>query len=126
MTTWITVCDTCRRQDTGPAAGRETDGKTFARLIEATAERTEGKVRVRRQSCLWSCPRACNVLVQAKGKVSYSLGNFAPEQGNADAVVDYALAHADSESGQVPFRDWPNGVRGHFVSRQFPLPEDMG
>jgi predicted metal-binding protein len=32
-------------------------------------------------------------------------------------VVDYARLHAESPTGQVPFKQWPQGVKGHFVAR---------
>jgi predicted metal-binding protein len=35
----------------------------------------------------------------------------------ARAILDYALHHAASEEGRVPFRDWPQGVKGHFIVR---------
>ncbi len=40
----------------------------------------------------------------------------------AQAIVDYARLHAASDSGQVPYRQWPEGVKGHFVTRHPPLP----
>ena len=69
------------------------------------------------------CERACNIIVQAAGKIGYSLGKFEPEPEAAAAIVAYAALHAASETGQVPFRTWPVGVKGHFVSRHVPLPD---
>ena len=36
----------------------------------------------------------------------------------------YAALHAASDSGTVPYRDWPAAVKGHFVTRHPPLPTD--
>ena len=69
------------------------------------------------------CDRACNITVQAKGKINYSLGTFVATTEDAEAIVEYAAKHAASETGQVPYREWPQGVKGHFVSRHQPLPE---
>lgn len=118
MTTWITICDTCKRTDVGEEG---TDGERLAALIEATAA---GKVQTRRFSCLMGCARACNVVIQGSGKISYTLSEFEPAQGDADAIVDYALLHQDSPTGQVPYRNWPEGVKGHFAARHLPLPDD--
>lgn len=120
MTTWITICDTCKRDDWDDTAGT-TDGQAFAALIESAVEGTD--LRTRRVSCLMGCKRACNIALQAPGKLSYSLGEFSPSPEAAQAVVDYALRHAESESGQVPYREWPEGVKGHFVTRHPPLPD---
>ncbi len=122
MTTWITICDTCKREGWDAASGAPTDGEALAALVEAAAE-DSNDVRTRRVSCTMGCDRACNITVQAAGKINYSLGTFEPTAQDAEAIVDYAAKHAASETGQVPYREWPQGVKGHFVSRHQPLPE---
>jgi predicted metal-binding protein len=127
MTTWITVCDTCKRPGWDAAAGGPTDGERFAALVEAeaaTAALPAAQLRTRRLSCTMGCERACNVVVQARGKLCYSLGLFEPTAEAAAAVVAWAALHAGSDTGQVPYRQWPQGVKGHFVSRHAPLPAD--
>jgi predicted metal-binding protein len=123
MTTWITVCDTCKREGWAETGAPETDGARLAALIEAKAAGDPG-LRVRRTSCLMGCTHGCNVAVQAAGKLCYTLGRFAPEAGAAAAIVDWARLHAASLTGQVPYRQWPEGVKGHFVTRHPPLPLD--
>lgn len=120
--TWITVCDTCRRDRDAPLIAGETDGARLAGLVEAAATATE-RVAVRRHACLMGCSGGCTVAIQARGKIAYTLGDFAPDAAAAEAVVAYACAHAQSGSGQVPYRAWPEGVKGHFVSRHPPLPD---
>ena len=121
MTTWITICDTCKRESWQAGDGALTDGEALAALVEAAS--TDTGIRTRRVSCTMGCERACNVIVQARGKIGYSLGRFDPVEADAQAIVDYAQSHAASETGQVPFREWPQGVKGHFVSRHLPPPE---
>mgnify|MGYP001021787131 CR=1 FL=1 len=41
----------------------------------------------------------------------------------AKAIVGYATLHAASATGQVPYREWPQEIKGHFVTRHPPLPE---
>ena len=120
MTTWITICDTCKREGWEPAEGKPTDGEALAALIEAAVA---APVRTRRVSCTMGCERACNVIVQAAGKIGYSLGRFEPVEGDAQAIAEYAQKHAASETGQVSFREWPQGVKGHFISRHVPVPD---
>ena len=100
-----------------------TDGEKLAALVEAVAGGL-AKLRTRRVSCTMGCERACNVTVQGKHKLNYTLGRFAPTEAAAQAIVDWALLHAESETGQVPYRQWPQGVKGHFVTRHPPLPEE--
>jgi predicted metal-binding protein len=115
--TTIFVCDTCRwsaEDRVGPEG--KTGGELLAERIERLAADRPG-IRVRRQSCLMGCDRFCNTAVSAPGKLTYVLGMFAPTDASAEAVVDYAGLHAESQTGQVPFRQWPQGVKGHFVAR---------
>ncbi|MEL7176438.1 MAG: DUF1636 domain-containing protein [Pseudomonadota bacterium] len=119
MTTWITICDTCKRDGWDQGDMALTDGERLATLIEAEAE---GAVKTRRVSCLMGCARGCNVAIQSEGKLAYTLGDFAPEQEAAEGIVGYAKLHAESATGQVPYREWPQAIKGHFITRHPPLP----
>lgn len=117
MTTTIFVCDTCRfspQHKIGPH-GR-TGGEILAERIEDLAVDAP-ELRVERLSCLMGCERHCNTAITAPGKLTYVLGMFTPTLASAEAVIEYARHHAASETGRVPFRQWPQGVRGHFVAR---------
>ncbi|MDQ7079496.1 MAG: DUF1636 domain-containing protein [Paracoccaceae bacterium] len=116
MKTVITICDTCKRDDWAARGMDKTDGERLATLIEAAAA-DEPLLETRRHSCLMGCERACNVAIQAAGKLTYVLGRFEVDEASASAIVEYARKHAESDSGQVPFRSWPQGVKGHFVAR---------
>lgn len=122
MTTWITICDTCKREGWDPAQGAETDGEIMAALVEQHAQGRQ--VRTRRVSCLMGCSHGCNIAIQAPGKLAYTLGQFTPDGEAALAIVDYAELHASSDTGIVPYRDWPAGVKGHFITRHMPLPTE--
>lgn len=123
MTTWITICDTCKRDDWADSGRQQTDGETLATLIEQSANGAE-QIKTRRQSCLMGCANGCNIAIQAHGKLNYTLGNFTADDTAADAILGYAKLHAESKTGQVPYRTWPQGVKGHFVTRHPPLPSD--
>jgi len=99
------------------------DGEALADLVEAAAAGIPD-IKTRRISCLMGCKNACNVAVQATGKLNYTLGAFEPTAEAAGGIVSYAMAHAGSETGQVPYREWPQAVKGHFVTRHPPLPKD--
>ncbi|SEK90543.1 DUF1636 family protein [Pacificibacter marinus] len=125
MTTWITICDGCKRSDWDARGANQTDGDVLAQAIETCATKTP--VNTRRVSCTMGCERACNVIIQGiddngLSKIGYSLGSFDGTAEDAQAITDFATLHATSPTGQVPFRTWPVGVKGHFVSRHLPLP----
>ncbi|HGG65215.1 MAG TPA: DUF1636 domain-containing protein [Rhodobacteraceae bacterium] len=121
MTTTITICDTCKREGWDETT-HKTDGELLADLVEAAASGTP--VKTRRFSCLMGCDRACNVTIQAKGKLNYTLGQFTPTPEAAEAIVAYAALHAASTLGQVPYREWPQAIKGHFTTRHPPLQTD--
>ena len=114
MTT-IIVCDTCDYSDLERLHEGKTGGEILAEHVERIAADTE--LTVKRQSCLMGCVRHCNVAIQAEGKLTYVLGKFDPDTDSAEAVVEYAQRHSESKSGLVPFKQWPQGVEGHFVAR---------
>jgi predicted metal-binding protein len=122
MTTWITICDTCKREGWDAGDMARTDGERLADLVEPLA--ASRGVRTRRHSCLMGCKHGCNVAVQAAGKLCYTLGDFVPDAETAEGIVEWAALHQDSPTGQVPYRQWPQAVKGHFVTRHPPLPEE--
>lgn len=123
MTTWITICDTCKRPGWEETGAETTDGETLAAMIE-TAANGVPNIRTRRVSCLMGCKSGCNVTIQGGDKLAYTLGDFEPLQDAADGIAAYAALHANSENGQVPYRTWPQAIKGHFVTRHHPLPKD--
>ncbi|MEM8980411.1 MAG: DUF1636 domain-containing protein [Pseudomonadota bacterium] len=130
LTTWVTICDTCKRDQTTPRQDGLTDGEALAIEIESLVKaqrassdtNAEALVKTRRFSCLMGCSGACNVTIQAPGKLCYTLGKFEPSTEAAEGILAYAAAHAESETGQVPYRTWPQAIKGHFVTRHPPLP----
>ncbi|MCW6529140.1 DUF1636 domain-containing protein [Sphingomonas sp. MMSM20] len=108
----VVACNTCRN-----VAG--------AALV-AALRRVQGgdaayaEVAVQEMPCLFACRESCTVHLRAPGKIGYVLGRFDPTDEAARAILDYARAYAASEWGQVPYRDWPEGVKGHFITRTPP------
>lgn len=118
----VVACNTCRAS----ADDREdSDGvRGGARLVEALRavqrEPGYGGVAVQEMACLFACQEFCTVHLRAPGKVGYVLGRFVAGEQSARAILDYALLYAESEMGQVPYRSWPDGVKGHFITRTPP------
>ena len=119
MTT-ITVCTTCRQPHLREDKARTPCGEDLLALVQAAAEGAPG-VSVRGTACLMGCEHGCNLAISDTGKLTYVMGRFAPEAEAAQAVVDYAAKHRESSSGAVPYRQWPQPVKGHFIARVPPL-----
>jgi predicted metal-binding protein len=109
----IVACFTCGSSD------RDSEGRTRGeRLIAALAAQVaRPEVAVSSVRCLWSCSQSCAVHVRAAGKVSYVLARLEPNDETAGALLDWSALYARSTDGAVPFKTWPQALRGHFVCR---------
>jgi len=119
----VVACNTCRYS----ADSRDdADGmRGGARLVSAlravqASDPAYARVAVQEMPCLFACSDFCTIHLRAPGKVGYVLGRFTPDEEAARAILDYAALYAESDIGQVPFRQWPQGVKGHFITRTPP------
>ncbi|SEH14706.1 Predicted metal-binding protein [Sphingopyxis sp. YR583] len=119
----VVVCNTCRhsREAQVDAAGV----RGGARLVEAMRRlKEEGPryagIAVQEMACLFACQDHCTVHLRAPDKVGYVLGRFQGDEESARAILDYAVHYAASEHGRVAYSLWPDGVKGHFVTRTPP------
>lgn len=119
----VVVCATCRlTADTREDAGGQRGGALLAATLRAVQqdEPDLAGVAVQEMPCLFACKRHCTVHIRAPGKVGYVLGDFTPDREAALAILRYARHHADSVEGVVPYALWPDGVKGHFITRTPP------
>lgn len=117
----IVVCSTCRLEEERreDEAGRRGGALLADALRKAAAARSEDLV-IEDMPCLFACKRYCTVHLRAEGKVSYVLGDFEPTESAANAILDYFEHYRVSENGVVPYKHWPEGVKGHFITRSPP------
>ena len=119
----VVACTTCRLTREAREDGDGSRGG--ARLAEAlhrvrASDDRYRDVAVQEMPCLFACTEFCTVHIRAPGKISYVLGRFTPDDEAARAILDYAVHYAESEHGRVPFKQWPQGVKGHFITRSPP------
>jgi predicted metal-binding protein len=119
----VVVCSTCRisaeqREDEHGQRG----GALLADAMRSVqrADPALAQVEVQEMACLFACQRHCAVHVRAPGKIGYVLGGFRPAEDEARAILEYAARHAASAEGVVPYKEWPAGVKGHFITRTPP------
>ncbi|CAN7518916.1 DUF1636 domain-containing protein [Phenylobacterium sp. LjRoot219] len=125
----LVVCSTCRfsaeaREDVDGVRG----GALLAAAVRAAAEgdaRVAG-MAIEAMPCLFNCSQHCSVHVRSPGKIGYVLGRFEPTADAAQALVDYMAEYLQSEEGVVPYRRWPEGVKGHFIVRVPPAGQIVG
>jgi predicted metal-binding protein len=116
----VVVCNTCRIS----AEARETvdgvrGGAVLARELRVLVEGDPrfAALAIEEMPCLFNCAQHCSIHLRAPGKIGYVLGRFEPTAQAAQAILDYAVAYAASDEGVVPYRQWPEGVKGHFIVR---------
>ncbi|OYZ37487.1 MAG: metal-binding protein [Novosphingobium sp. 16-62-11] len=119
----VVVCSTCRhsaeqREDESGRRGGAVLAEAM-RMVQQ-ADPSLQNVEVQEMACLFACQRHCTVHVRAPGKISYILGGFQPAEEDARAILEYAALHAVSAEGVVPYGQWPQGVKGHFITRTPP------
>ncbi|HAF40439.1 MAG TPA: metal-binding protein [Sphingobium sp.] len=119
----VVACNTCRhsrdaREDQDGARGGARLAAALKR-VKASDPRYDG-IAVQEMPCLFACQDFCTVHLRAPDKVGYVLGRFEPGEESARAILDYAVHYAASEHGRVPFSHWPQGVKGHFITRTPP------
>ncbi|MFA7440419.1 MAG: DUF1636 domain-containing protein [Sphingomonadaceae bacterium] len=113
----IVACNTCRRARDTARSGAQL--VAALRAVQASDPRYAA-VTVQEMSCLFACGDACTLHLRAPGKIGYVLGRFTADEDSARAILDYAVHYAASADGEVPFALWPEGVKGHFLTRMPP------
>ena len=119
----LVVCTTCKFSLESKLAP---DGRTggeilLSHLQEALQDAGRADLHVETQACLWNCTRPCSVVMLDSERFSYVTGGNAPTREQAEAVISWFDAHGQSETGEVPFREWPSAMRGHFIARIPPV-----
>lgn len=112
----IIACNSCRRDG---AQGAGAALLVALRRVQLSSPAYEA-VTIEEMPCLFACSAGCTIHLRAPGKIGYVLGHFEPDAEAARAILDYAIAYAASAEGQVPYRAWPEGVKGHFLVRTPP------
>jgi predicted metal-binding protein len=116
----VIACNTCRhsaeaREDGEGVRGGARLTAALKRLANEDADYSA--VDVEEMPCLFACSSFCTVYLRAPGKVGYVLGKFAADDQAARAILEFSRLYAESEHGQVPYKRWPDGVKGHFLVR---------
>lgn len=122
----LVICTTCRfpggeKHD----AGGQTGGQAMVAAVKRVlAGQGREDVAVNEQACLWNCTQGCSVAIRDTDRFSYITGRHPPTDAQADAIVQWYDAHGATDNGEVPFREWPQAMRGHFIARIPPFKKE--
>lgn len=119
----IYVCETCRYSLEEPLDenGRSGGWHLHEALVELARLSPRGEeFEVRTTRCLMACDQHCNVHLRAPRKITYIAGRFVPNAESAAAIMEYFEKYLESNTGQVPYKTWPPGMKGHFIARTPP------
>jgi predicted metal-binding protein len=111
----LIACETCGAKQRN-AAGQSRGEQLFAELQKQQPARAAEHITLSQVRCLWVCKEKCAVHLRSPGRVGYVLA-VEPDEISASALLDYAKLYAQSADGAVPFKQWPDALRGQFVCR---------
>lgn len=119
----IVACSTCRfskdaRDDENGQRGGQLMVKALQK-VRASAP-AYANINIQTMACLFACSDHCTVHLRDENKLGYVLGKFTPDGESAKALLDYMVEYAASEDGRVAYSKWPEGVKGHFITRTPP------
>ena len=119
----LVVCTTCNfSAESKPGPDGRTGGETLIAALQVVLQRQgRGDVVIEPQACLWNCTKPCSVAIQDDVRFSYITGGNTPDEEQAEAILQWFDAHGVTSDGQVPFKQWPQKMRGHFIARIPPL-----
>jgi len=116
----VVVCNSCRHSAAAQVdAGGVRGGARLVAALRAAkaAEPRYAGIAVQEMACLFACQDFCTVHLRAPDKIGYVMGRFGAGDDAARAILDYALHYAASDDGRVAYALWPEGVKGHFITR---------
>ena len=111
----LIACATCGGADRDEHG--QTRGERLRSLLDACAGDADSGVTLSSVRCLWACKRSCAVHLRSPGRAGYVLVELTPTAETARALLDYAALYAESVDGGVPFKQWPQPLKGHFMCR---------
>ncbi len=118
----LVVCTTCKfSAEAKFAADGRTGGEILIDHLQASVNEQKSDVVIAAQACLWNCTRPCSVAFHDDERFSYITGGHEPTREQADAILAWFAHHGATERGEVPFREWPSRMRGHFIARLPPV-----
>lgn len=106
------VCQTCMR-DAPLSEAEPTRGQRLGdRVAELLGDLQSGSpINLIRAPCLSGCLSPCNVALRCSGKYSLRFSRLGPD--DAESVVAFASAYAESSTGEISEADWPERLRGN-------------
>ena len=119
----LVICTTCKFSETAKFApdGRTGGEMLLAEVLGVLARAGRSDVEIEPQVCLWNCTRPCSVVLQDEARFSYVTGSNTPDASQAEALVQWFDLHGQTQDGSVPFKQWPQLMRGHFIARIPPV-----
>jgi len=69
------------------------------------------QINLIRAPCLSGCLSPCNVALRCAGKYSLRFSRLGPD--DAESILAFAAAYAQSATGEIPEQGWPAVLRGN-------------
>jgi predicted metal-binding protein len=111
----LVVCEGCGSKDRD--ARGLTRGQRLIEQLRAAIAQTDAQLTLSTVPCLWVCDEGCSLHLRSPKRVGYVLRDLSANATTAHALVDYATLYAQTEHGAVPYKTWPEALKGHFLCR---------
>jgi predicted metal-binding protein len=118
--TSLVVCSTCRFSE---AAREDASGQCGGAIFEQALTTSladhpcRDRLEIQAIPCLYACRSYCTAYVRSERRFGYILGRFGPSPVHAVALLDYVAQYLNTSDGVVPYSQWPQGIKGHFLVR---------
>ena len=110
----VFVCSTCSRY-APPAKGEPTRGQEMVRACKKASADKGGSIAVRSVECLNGCPQPCTAALRTPGKTLVRFSELVPD--DAAALIEVAMMHAESETGDLPVDALPDRLRNKIAGQ---------
>ena len=111
------VCITCRKN------GKTTEPRQGRILFDNLRDKCP-KLNVKPVKCLAGCKNGVTLSLWNRGKWSYVIGNFTPDQDEAD-IIDGFNKYRKTLDGKIPFSKRPRAFKSQSLARIPPLYYEM-
>jgi predicted metal-binding protein len=112
------VCTTCDRARASTAPDGLCGGE---KLLQHLKDLAPESLDLRTTACLMACDNHCTIHMRSPRRINYVAGRFSAEATSALDIITFFNLYQNSETGQVPYKQWPQGIKGHFISRTPPF-----
>lgn len=120
MSATLIICTSCGYDADQPQATRP--GQQFADALSQALQENQSKdLCLQTYTCLMACQHQCTAQLRSQNKIGYTLGSLSANDEAVSGLLRFCNLYQQSATGQVPYKEWPEIIKGKFIARFPPL-----